>query len=67
MKINCLACGHSIDIGDAYDDYSGQVRCFVCHSLLEIKTDQGNLKSVKSAPILPQRPRTGSQPTGEAH
>ncbi len=55
MKINCLTCGHSIDIGDAYDDYSGQIRCFVCQSLMEIRTDQGHLKSVKTAPLHPGR------------
>ncbi len=66
MKINCLACGHSIDIGDAYDDYCGCVRCFVCQSLLEIKTDQGNIKSVKNPPAHRDRPAPRSQPRGEA-
>jgi hypothetical protein len=49
MKINCLSCGHKVDLDDAYGDYVGQVRCFVCNSLLEIKIDQGHLKSVKLA------------------
>jgi hypothetical protein len=63
MKVNCLVCGHSIDIGSAYDDYSGQIRCFVCHSLMEIKTEEGNLKSVKLPPVVP--PGSG-QPAGAA-
>ncbi len=46
MKINCLSCGHKVDIGDAYDDYEGQIKCYVCGAILEIKTEEGNLKSV---------------------
>ena len=55
MKINCLSCGHNIDIGDAYDDYEGQIKCYVCGAILEIKTEEGSLKSVMlSDNILPQ-------------
>ena len=49
MKINCLSCGHKVDLGDAYDDYAGQVRCLVCGVILEIKTEEGNAKSVAVA------------------
>ena len=55
MKINCLSCGHKVDLGDAYDDYKGSVKCMACKALLEIRTDQGQLKSinfVNSASIL---------------
>jgi DNA-directed RNA polymerase subunit N (RpoN/RPB10) len=47
MKINCLSCGHSLDLRDAYDDYKGQVRCFICASLLAIRTQDGQVKSVE--------------------
>jgi transcription elongation factor Elf1 len=46
MKINCISCGHKVDLDDAYDDYEGQVKCFACGTLLEIRTEQGNIKSV---------------------
>ena len=46
MEINCLSCGHRIDIGDAYDDFEGQVRCFVCAGLLQIKTKGGQRRRV---------------------
>lgn len=46
MKINCLSCGHKVDVGDAYDDYEGQIKCYVCGAILEIKTEGGNLNSV---------------------
>ena len=49
MKVNCLSCGHSLDLGDAYDDYEGQVRCFICASLLAIRTQDGRVKSVELA------------------
>ena len=47
MKINCLSCGHKVELDDAYDDYEGQVKCFACNALLEIKLDQGNIKKVQ--------------------
>lgn len=46
MQVNCLCCGHKLGLDVAYDDYEGQVRCYVCGGLLEIKTKEGNLKSV---------------------
>lgn len=46
MKINCLSCGHKLDMSDAYDDYEGLVKCFVCGALLEIRAEEGRLKSV---------------------
>ena len=49
MKVNCLSCGHSLDLRDAYDDYEGQVRCFICASLLAIRTQDGHVKSVELA------------------
>jgi len=46
MKINCLGCGHTIDLDETYDDYAGQIRCYVYQATLEIKEDDGKLKSV---------------------
>ncbi|MGD0899347.1 MAG: hypothetical protein ABR915_16035 [Thermoguttaceae bacterium] len=54
MKLNCVSCGHSLDLGDAYDDYEGQVRCFICGSLLAIRTAEGHVKSVAMAPERPE-------------
>ena len=49
MRVNCLSCGHKLDLGDAYDDYAGQVKCLVCGAMLEIRTEEGNVKSVAVA------------------
>ena len=46
MKIICLSCGHKVDLGDAYDDYAGLVKCVACGAILEIKTEAGGLKGV---------------------
>lgn len=46
MKINCLCCGHKVDLDDVYDDYEGLIKC-LCGTLLEIKTEEGRLKRVK--------------------
>ena len=47
MKINCLSCGHKVDLDDVYDDYQGQIRCLTCTAMLEIKTEEGQLRSVQ--------------------
>ncbi len=57
MKINCLCCGHKVDLDDAYDDYEGQVKCFACSAILEIKTEEGKLKTVRFVKMAP-RPST---------
>jgi len=47
MKMNCLSCGHVVDLRDSYDDYEGQIKCFVCGALLSIRTENGQVKSVQ--------------------
>ena len=53
MKINCLSCGFKVDLADAYDDYEGQVKCYACGGMLEIKTEEGNVRAVKSVKASP--------------
>jgi DNA-directed RNA polymerase subunit N (RpoN/RPB10) len=53
MKINCLSCGFKVDLGDAYDDYEGQIKCYSCGATLEIKTQEGNVRAVQSVKDLP--------------
>ena len=53
MKINCLCCGHKVDLDDAYDDYEGQVKCYVCSEMLEIKSEEGKLRSVQLLGVVP--------------
>jgi len=47
MKINCLSCGHTIDLDETYGDYEGQVKCYACSALLEIKLEECLIKTVK--------------------
>jgi DNA-directed RNA polymerase subunit N (RpoN/RPB10) len=49
MKINCVSCGHKVDLDDMYEDYAGQIKCFVCGAMLEIKLEAGKPKSIKLA------------------
>jgi hypothetical protein len=49
MKINCLGCGHNLECSDAYNDYEGRVRCFGCGTILQIKTQEGQVRSVDIA------------------
>jgi len=60
MKINCLSCGHNVELSETYDDYAGLIKCFVCAALLEIKAEDGNIRSVQlsnfqsAAPLVNQ-------------
>jgi len=56
MKVNCLSCGHKVDLDDAYDDYEGSVKCFACGAILEIRAEQGSLKTVRLASLVSHSP-----------
>ena len=49
MKINCVSCGFKVDLDEVYEDYAGQIKCFACGAMLEIKLVAGNPKSIKLA------------------
>lgn len=50
MKINCLSCGHNIDLDEAYaDHYEGEIKCYVCNAVLEIRTEQSSVRGVRIA------------------
>ena len=46
MRINCLACGHKVELDDAYDDFEGPVKC-LCGAMLQIRTEEGMLKAIQ--------------------
>jgi hypothetical protein len=48
MRLNCLSCGHKVELDDAYDDFEGPVKC-LCGTMLEIRTEDGKLKAIKMA------------------
>jgi predicted RNA-binding Zn-ribbon protein involved in translation (DUF1610 family) len=67
MRINCLACGHKVELDEAYDDFEGPVKC-LCGAMLEIRTEEGRLKAIKVQESLgrsaPKPPRMeGAAPT----
>lgn len=47
MKLNCVSCGHNIDLDDSYCEYQGQVKCYGCNAVLTVKYENGNIKSVE--------------------
>ncbi len=63
MKLNCLSCGHSVDLHGDYDDYNGQVKCFVCGALLTIRTEDGRIRNVALSP----RAAASGDNAGHAH
>lgn len=54
MKVNCVSCGHNMMLDDAYDDFEGLVKCYVCGALLYLKNSDGKIKSVNLACLQPQ-------------
>ena len=59
MKVNCLSCGHNLVLDDAYNDFEGLFKCYVCGALLEVTTNDGKIKSVILAESQPVVKRTG--------
>ena len=54
MKLNCVSCGHSLDLYDDYGDYEGLVKCYVCGALLMIHTEDGHVKRATFATVETQ-------------
>jgi DNA-directed RNA polymerase subunit N (RpoN/RPB10) len=57
MKIRCPTCGHSLELDEAYDDYEGPIRCWVCGAVFEIRTEAGCIKMVRDRELTPSPPR----------
>jgi DNA-directed RNA polymerase subunit N (RpoN/RPB10) len=59
MKLNCLSCGHTVNLDDAYGEYNGDIKCFVCGSTLHVVIEHEHVKSVKLAAAVgePGQPR----------
>jgi hypothetical protein len=55
MRLNCLSCGYLVDLDPAYSDYEGPFKCVICGAVLNIKTEDGKLKSASIAKVG-QRP-----------
>ncbi|HUY13900.1 MAG TPA: hypothetical protein VMX16_09775 [Terriglobia bacterium] len=53
MKINCLGCGYRVDLGNAYDDYEGQIKCFACGAIMEIATQGSSIRAVRFVTAVP--------------
>ena len=47
MRVNCLSCGHKVDLDEAYDDYHGPVKCLACGATLEIEAQEGKIRIVR--------------------
>jgi hypothetical protein len=48
--IHCMYCGHTIELGEAYRDYSGPLRCSVCKSLMMVRVEDGQLRGMDAGP-----------------
>jgi len=57
IKLNCISCGHLMELGDAYEDYQGEVRCWGCQALVNVTLHDGKLQAMtlhskSEAPVL---------------
>ncbi len=47
LRLNCIGCGHSVNLHeDVYADYEGLIKCDACGELLNIKIQEGKLRSI---------------------
>ena len=46
IKLRCLGCGHVMELDEAYEDYEGEVRCWGCTALLDVKLQESKLKTM---------------------
>jgi len=47
MKVKCVSCGYEINLDHKiFDDYSGSIKCYSCHTVMEVKTAQGLIRSM---------------------
>ena len=53
MQINCLGCGYKVDLGNCYDDYEGQIKCYACGTIIEVAAHEGSVRTVKFAAEVP--------------
>jgi DNA-directed RNA polymerase subunit N (RpoN/RPB10) len=67
MKINCLSCGHNVDLDEAYaENYEGAIKCYACAAVLAIKTEQGSLRVVQlCGPLSNSRRALDDDPLAE--
>ena len=61
LRVNCVSCGHSVDLRGAYDDYDGQVKCFACGATLHVRTEGGMVKAVHYVCGKPEAKMTVAQ------
>lgn len=47
MKLNCVSCGHSVNLDESYGEYNGDVKCLVCDQTLQVIIEHEHVKSVK--------------------
>jgi len=64
MKVNCISCGHTLSLDEAYDDYLGFVKCYVCGKLLEIRTAQGKIVAVNFGQLSQPIPSSAGESPG---
>ncbi len=61
FKIKCIACGHNIELDEAYSEFEGAVKCWVCGTMLSIKAEEVLLKNVRIDKGGPASPAAGEK------
>jgi len=47
IRLNCLGCGFPMALGESYENYQGEIRCWGCQAVLEVTLQEGNLLAMK--------------------
>jgi hypothetical protein len=57
--LNCISCGHAINLHEeVYADYEGLIKCDTCAAVLHVKMQEGKLKSMEFVQVARSSPQT---------
>ena len=60
MKVQCVSCGHELNLDHwVFDDYEGPVKCFSCSRMMEVKTAKGIVYSINPSTISESQAQFG--------
>lgn len=49
MRVKCLSCGYELNLDHGvFNDYTGPVKCFSCGAMMQVKTTEGEIYSIKA-------------------
>lgn len=59
MKVECISCGHELNLDHrVFEDYSGPVKCFSCSAMMKIRCAGGEVHSISPLAVFESKRRS---------